>query len=121
MKERTEPAVMSERVSNFMKKSNIIVRKEGKGGAKDIDIRPMILELDIAPAARMPAGYGDFGSAFCLRALLRAGSVSNLRPELLMGALSGETGLDPRVCRVHRSRLFVEKDGKFSDPMDEVV
>ena len=121
LKESPELADMSERVSHFMNNNNIIVRKEGKGGVKDIDIKPMILKLDVAPVMQIPPGYEEFGSAFRFTALLRAGSVANLRPELLIRALSGDTGFDLGVCRVHRSRLFVEKDGKFSDPMDEVV
>ncbi len=112
---------LSERVSHFMNKSNIIVRKEGKGGVKDVDIRPLILKLGLEPEGRMPAGYESYASALRLKALLRAGSSANLRPELLMGALSADAGIDFGVCRVHRIRLFVEKDGKFTDPMDEVV
>lgn len=112
---------MTERVSHFMNNGNIIIRKEGKGGAKDIDIRPMILKLDVAPVMSMPPGYEEFASAFRFTALLRAGSAANLRPELLIKALAGDMGFDFGVNRVHRSGLFVEKDGKFSDPMDEVV
>lgn len=121
LKESSELADMSKKVSSFIKKSNIIVRKQGKGGVKDVDIRPMILNLDIAQVMQILPGYEDFSSVFQLTALLRAGSASNLRPELLMGALSEDTGLDLGVFRAHRIRLFIEKDGKFSDPMYEVV
>lgn len=121
LKEFPEFTDISARVSHFMDKSNIIVRKEGKGGVKDVDIRPLILKLDIALAKQAPPGYEDFGPAFLITALLRAGSAANLRPELLMGALAAETGFEPGVFKVHRSRLFIDKDGKFSDPMDEVM
>lgn len=117
LKESPGLADMSERVSHFMDHGNIIIRKESKGSVKDIDIRPMILKLDVAPVEQIPAGYEDFSSAFLFTALLRAGSVANLRPEFLIRALSEDTGFGLGACRVHRSRLYVDKGGKFSDPI----
>lgn len=120
-KESPEIEDMNERVSHFLSCDNIMVKKEGKGGIKEIDIKPLILKLDVSPAGQIPPGYEEFSSAFCFTALLCAGSSSNLRPELLIKALSADTGLDLGVCRVHRSRLFVEKGKKFYNPMEEVV
>lgn len=119
--EALEPDKFAGAVARFLEKTSVIVKKEGKAGVKDVDIRPLILKLEAVPETRKPPGYEEFGSAFRLKAVLRAGSSANLRPELLATALSGESGLGFKACRMHRSGLFVEKGGRFADPMDEVV
>lgn len=108
------------KISYFLNKAAIIVRKEGKGGVRDMDIRPMIQTLDCCPITELPAGYEEFGTAFSLTATLKAGSSSNLRPELLINALADETGLCIGAARVHRKQLFVGKDGRLVHPMEDV-
>ena len=109
LKETAEPAEIAAAVAQFLERTSITVKKEGKAGVKDVDIRPLILKLEVSPEAEKPAGYEDFGSAFRLTALLRAGSSANLRPELLTAALSNDWGREFAAVRMHRSGLFVEQ------------
>lgn len=98
----------------------IIVRKEGKSGVKDVDIKPMIHDAEINFLKQMPSGYEEFRASFCLTARLSAGSVSNLKPELLITALSDKTDLSIGAVRIHRKELYVDKKGMMANPMEVI-
>jgi radical SAM-linked protein len=118
LKEGIDIEEIREKISCFTDKSKIIVRKEGKGGVRDMDIKPMIQKLDLNPIGQIPPGYEDFKTAFLLTAALKAGSVSNLKPELLIIALAEDTSLSIGAFRIHRKELFIEKEGRMVDPME---
>lgn len=106
------------RIDEFMQKPSITVKKEGKRGMRDVDIRPMIHKLDVRPGDESSFQDGGHKNILCISMLLSAGSVANLKPELLISALNEVTGLDTRVERIHRTGLFVEKGGKILEPLD---
>lgn len=65
--------------------------------------------------------YYITGSLFCISALLNAGSKSNLKPELLVTAISEALGKKTRIIKIHRKELFVELDGELCSPLDKRV
>ncbi len=58
----------------------LVVEKKGKDGAKPVDVRPLLIALEV----RSPDG---------VRVLVKAGSRENLRPDLFLQALSVHAGL----------------------------
>jgi hypothetical protein len=93
--------------------------KDGKKLLKETEIRPMILKAAIEPVKTPPAGYEGFGTAFLVKAELRAGSEANLRPDLFLKAFARQTGMAADAVRMHRSALYSEVGGKMTDPLDK--
>ncbi len=104
-------------LEGFMARSEITVKKEGKAGIRDMDIKPMIRSIRIQTLTQVPVAYSEFGSALLLKATLNAGSVSNLKPELLVSAITEYAGIPVAAVRIHRKKLYNEKAGELSDPM----
>jgi radical SAM-linked protein len=105
----------------LMAMESIKVLKEGKGTAKEVDIRPLIHSADIEALEQLPFGYETFVSAFVIRTGFSAGSASNLRPELFVKALVEKAGIPVAASRLHRRALYVENRGTLTDPMDKEV
>jgi radical SAM-linked protein len=111
-------------LENMLKCESIKVEKEsmgkdGKKHLKETEIRPMILRAGVEPVKAPPAGYEGFGSAFLVKAELKAGSEANLRPDLFLKALAQQPGIAADAFRIHRSALYSEVDGKMADPLDK--
>lgn len=112
--ENIELEGLSQKIAALLQENEILAEKEGKGGIKKINIRPMIKKLDLASTDKIPAGYEEFVSAFTLKALLSAGSASNLKPELLVKAIGEKTGTDFETAIIHRRELYVEYEGSLA-------
>lgn len=65
--------------------------------------------------------YYRAGSLFCISSLLNAGSKSNLKPELLVAAISEALGAKTRTIKIHRKELYVDFDGELCSPLDSRV
>jgi radical SAM-linked protein len=112
---------LNELVEKLMGKSEVIVEKEGKRGVKFVNIRPMIFKVHVNIPANLPPEYSDYDSILQISALLSAGSRANLKPEMLISALnkiSKTNGFVIEIEKIHRTGLFVEKDGKILGPLD---
>ncbi|MCX8129343.1 MAG: TIGR03936 family radical SAM-associated protein [Clostridia bacterium] len=139
------------RIKNLLESKEIIVKKEGKKGARDIDIRPMIHSIEVGKLnteamtgsenqvniqdstkswlndyiEKIYKGFTkpsyNQDNIFCLNVLLSAGSAANLKPELLVSAL--ESYLDERlkIVKIHRTELFVDRKGNIAEPLDDKV
>lgn len=91
------PDRWQERFPEFMGQTGIRIVKETKRGSQEVDIRPWVYR------------YSVEGPAVCLQ--LSAGSVHNLKPELLMqafGAWAG-TGIPASALQVHRKELYADQ------------
>lgn len=92
--------------------------KKSKGKKdKEVDLKPMVhqlklLEKGLPTVIRRVSSVGAVDAVMCdlhLFAKLDAGSESNLKPDLLMGAVAGIIGLDGEVpLKVHRTALYGE-------------
>lgn len=92
-------------VSEFMGKSYIGVKKETKKGLTEINIRQMILELEAETAHT---------GEHILHMILSAGSIENLKPELVVSALSEHLG-NGLICKsIHRTGLYVDKEARLT-------
>ncbi|MGE5329378.1 MAG: TIGR03936 family radical SAM-associated protein [Deltaproteobacteria bacterium] len=81
----------------FLKKDSIRVEKESKGKIKDIDIRADIFELALID-------YNEKEGGFLMT--LSAGSISNLKPELVIKAFNAESKMELDILRIHRTALY---------------
>ena len=143
---------LKNKIVEFMRMPEIIVKKEGKKGTKDVDIKPMIYNIELVdiygdveqhedcePATGcvdtnawlrgyirgLSEGYSkprySIENIFCLSTLVSAGSVANLKPELLISALEAYFSDALRTVKIHRTELFVNtKDGKIN-PLDDSI
>jgi len=111
---------VKETIDAFLRSPSIIVKKEGKQGVREVDIKPMIHKLELENFEENNNIINSEGH-FCISALLSAGSMANLKPELLIKAMDDKTGLGVRHYGIHRTGLFVCKGGKILDPLDEAV
>lgn len=124
--EKTGIELIATKIEEFKSKPSIIAKKQTKTGVKDIDIKPMIYKLDILKSNNiqqneLPINNNGYENIFYLNMLLSAGSVANLKPELLVMALVEELDLEVKFINVHRTGLFVNVEGRISDPMDIAV
>lgn len=136
--------LIREKIGGFISKPCITVKKEGKNGVRDVDIRPMIynIEADLVDEPADPSKHDDRETLeyvrmlslgnfvgprydrenlFCLHTLLSAGSASNLKPELLVSALNEAGGLGIKALKIHRTGLYVGKEGGLVEPLDPDV
>ena len=103
---RRESALV-DAVRAFMLAPEFVIAKETKSGMRDTDIRPLVNSLEAQ------------GSS--LRMVVRAGSASNLKPDLVLEALN-RIAAPPNVfyrTSLHRVALYIERDGALTDPLDD--
>jgi len=108
-------ADIKKKIKNFMSESEVLVKKEGKKGEREVNVRPMVHALEVKELGP------DKSDIIWLDFMADAGSSSNLKPELLVSALSQVWGIDIKLQKVHRTGLFVSKGGKILQPMDSEV
>lgn len=115
-------------IKKFMKKDTIAALKYGKKGTREIDIRPMIYDLSTktidAFNIDMPLNKDEDKDEdknntciYKITALLRAGGEANLKPELLIEALNKHMNLNLKLARIHRTGLFINKNGILERPL----
>ena len=93
-------------IADFLNQNIIEVLKKTKKSEKMVDIKPLIYKLE-----------NRNGKLFMQ---LAHGSVSNLKPGLVLDALCEFTKNDrPEYVRMTRTEMYYEKDGKLT-PLEEV-
>ncbi len=108
----------------WLGQENITVQKKGKKTEKEINIRPLIYEIDLHPGERYVRGIcdgaedetdADYDTAGDLFLGLSAGSESNIRPELVMEAFAKDTGREYSAYsfQINRDEVYTSVDGKF--------
>ncbi len=115
-----------QKVGTLLKRESIKVLKEGRGKDrkatfKEVEIRPLILNIEVVPIQSLPEGYEIFQSAFVIKAGFKAGSVANLRPELFIKALHEQADISVAASRIHRKALYVDVGGGLREPLDEAA
>lgn len=96
-------------IEEFQKQDRIIVMKEQPKKnfqLKEIDIRPMILRLELDEAKE---------NEYHISCLLTSGSKANLKPELLISAFKEFTKYDIIGIRINREEVYAEKNGRLLD------
>lgn len=114
------------RVENLLKRESIKVLKEGRGKDRratfrEVEIRPLILNVELEPIESLHEGYEIFQSAFVIKAGFKAGSEANLRPELFIKALCEQADISVVASRIHRKALYISMGGSMMNPMDEAA
>lgn len=136
---------VNEKILQYLNRSEIFIKKESKGKVKDVNIRPMIHEMDAYYVVNRGTNevnkntrnsnialleyidklnrfhdskVEDVGNYYGFSLLLSAGSMANLKPEFALEAFGEWTGLDLEIIKIHRSGLFIDKGDKTLTPLD---
>jgi len=107
-----ERGFLLEKLKEFIERPSIIVKKETKSKVRDVDIKPMIHHLCLGDTEE---------GVFTINCLLSAGSSANLKPELLYDAFAETFGEGIKLKAIHRTGLFVSRNGVMVDPLDNTV
>lgn len=112
---------INEAIQQFLNKQEIIVKKETKSKVRDTDIRKLIFSMHVLPQDltldKASENCRDTENIYELILTLSAGSKANLKPELLLAAFNRESGQKLILKKIHRTELFIDINGKASDPM----
>lgn len=106
-------------INSVMESSDIFTCKKTKHGVKQINIRPMIYKLWFNSNETL-IYYNDSPNAkyiYKFGTVVSSGSEKNLNPMLLAGVLIQYLGRDSVVYNIHRTGLYVDKNGEKT-PMD---
>jgi radical SAM-linked protein len=87
------------RAEEIMSAGSIIVLKKTKSGTADADIRPDVISLR--------------ADGNTLHAMLASGSARNLKPELLVKHIYGETEYNPFAVKYRRTEIFQSAYGGY--------
>lgn len=107
----TEPAPedWKQQAGDFLAGPEILVMKKTKRSEKEVDIRPMIYEMELKNGV--------------LELLLAAGSEENLKPDLVMDTFLRFMGKNPEEIpyHIHRVDIYAKSgDGKDLAALDEL-
>ena len=103
---RIEFNLPTEKIYDFINESEqIMVLKKTKHTEKETDIRPYIIKTE---------KRNDNELTF----LLKAGQV-NLNTRTLINSLKDNISYEIEAVRTHREQLFVQRENKLCDPLDE--
>jgi hypothetical protein len=87
---------------------NVPVMKKGKKGRHEVNVRPLIFSASIAP----------LGREWLLEAFISAGSVDNLRPDLLMEAWQSYVSRTFTIGSLYRDALYASLENEWVSPTD---
>ena len=108
VKNNAFPSNWKERADAFMAQERICVTKKTKKSEKEVDIKPMIYKFEVQDDS--------------IYMQVAAGSVSNLKPELVMQAFSKFLGLNPEelIFTHHRLEVYADEGNKKFVSLDKV-
>ncbi|MGI6055757.1 MAG: TIGR03936 family radical SAM-associated protein [Bilifractor sp.] len=123
-----DPKQLQEKLNGFLSAPSVIVLRKTKRSEAETDILPWIYEMNVTELddrtlADHPQGTDAERTAFHM--LLSAGSVSNLKPELVMNAFSEFAGFDlPALSLlIHRNDIYTNigtAENRELVPLDRV-
>lgn len=92
------PFDWNEKITDFLKQSEIMVLKKTKKNEREINIRPLIYEMNVSEEH--------------IQMLLAAGSEENLKPDLVMQAFLQHAGANSEETPLHYHRVDVYSAGR---------
>jgi radical SAM-linked protein len=104
----TGPDEMEALLQAMLDAENVPVMKKGKKGRHEVNVRPLIFSASIAP----------LGREWLLEAFISAGSVDNLRPDLLMEAWQSYVSRTFTIGSLYRDALYASLENEWVSPTD---
>lgn len=107
--ENSDEQYIKDKIESFLCQESIAVKKEQPKknfAIKEIDIKGMIYSLKLMLVE---------DDEYYLNCILSAGSKANLKPELLMEAFRGYSGLDLKKIKINREETYTEAGGKLQN------
>ena len=109
-------AYIKEKFTSFISEKEIVINKKTKSGEKLTDIKPYIYASGLTGNDVIPDGFEAVGAAHAdiytpgIRFFFRlsAGSVVNIKPELVMEAFFSYMGseYEPYAFQIHRMQMY---------------
>ena len=99
------PAVIDS-IDDFMKRDTVTAVKKTKSGEKEINARPLVIDLKPDP------------NGFTARLMLT--ERDSIKPDLLIALLSDMAGVEPPEARIHRTLLLGEDPEGSLRPLMEL-
>lgn len=109
--DKTAPAGLAESLEEFLAQETIVVEKETKRSKTEMDIRPFIYRWSLEPFADLSSSVAEYmDSPVKLFLRLATGSVTNLKPDLVMEHLCRYCGAEYHKYdwQVHRLEVYGE-------------
>lgn len=139
--------IICKKITEFLNQPDIVIKKQSKSGVREVDVKPMIYDLKLLMlgerideavnggsshcansfindyAKELINNNKDkydtgFNNLFCITTFLSAGSAANLKPDLLISALSTAIQEEIKIIKIHRTGLYVERDKRTYEPLD---
>jgi len=104
----TSPEEMGALLRTMLDAENVPVMKKGKKGLHEVNVRPLVFSATVSQT----------GGQWLLEAFISAGSVDNLRPDLLMDAWQSLVHHNFRICSLYRDALYASLDNEWISPTD---
>ncbi|MBE5935658.1 MAG: DUF2344 domain-containing protein [Lachnospiraceae bacterium] len=98
--------------TQFMNEDKIVILKKSKKTESEVDIKPMILEYSFDDKLDNDTVCTDFCNKYSVYFKVLAGSVTNLKPELIMEAFCNYVGIEYNkyTYQVHRVDMYSMED-----------
>jgi len=137
-------------IMGFISQDKILAEKESKNRTAIVDIKPLILNVSLYAGTENTYKLRDIGNnsagdncgknkgqehgennsglsenltgGIKLNVTVRAGNTENLKPDLLINALSQWSGINMKVLKIHRVNLYIAGEkGELISPMHSSV
>jgi radical SAM-linked protein len=100
--------VFADVLARFLTKKQIIVEKHTKGKIREIDIAPLIYDIEMA-------GFKDGIVQLALE--LCIGQEGNVKPQMVISSLEKMLNREVKISSIHRKDMFVYKEGIKVSPL----
>ncbi|NLV92055.1 MAG: DUF2344 domain-containing protein [Firmicutes bacterium] len=104
---------VTEAADQLMASPQVVITRERKGKIREVDIRPFLFDISVAPAPDELTEQDLDKLAIDFE--VASGSAGNLRPEELLRLLP----IEPHQT-IHRTGLFITVNGKPESPMEGI-
>ena len=101
------------KLKEFLAKDTIMFLKENKSGKRVIDIKPLILEVEVKSS--------EADDRVVFHMLLKAGQNGNVKPEQVIECFKECSDLQIEIISTVRTALFTQLGGKLDNPMDDRI
>ena len=111
-----------EKFNDFMAQEEIIILKKSKKTESEVNIKPMILEYSFENKLGNDSVIDNFDNNYYVYFKVQAGSVTNLKPELIMEAFCNYVSKEYNkyTYQVHRLDMYATDDNNELKPLSLV-
>ncbi len=111
-----------EKFKEFMEQDEIVILKKSKKSESEVNIKPMILEYSFENKLGGESVIDNFNNNYHVYFKVQAGSVTNLKPELIMEAFCNYVNKEYNkyTYQVHRLDMYATDEDNKLKPLGEI-